>query len=113
MAGLDWTTKFPGSITICDLRGIVIDMNEKAAEMYRQNGGKALIGKSLFDCHPDPGSRKLHQLLETGESNVYTTEKRGIRKLIYQAPWYQDGERRGMVELALEIPFDTPHFIRE
>ena len=112
MAEPNWTTDFPGSITICDLRGIVLEMNEKAAAMFAGYGGKELIGKNLFDCHPEPARGKLQLLLETGNRNVYTTERNGIKKLIYQAPWYQDGQRAGMVELALEIPFDPPHFVR-
>jgi len=45
--------------------------------------------------------------------NAYTIEKRGVRKLIYQAPWFRDGIVQGLVELSLEIPDAMPHFIRE
>lgn len=113
MKELNWTADFPGSIMLCDLQGTVVEMNEKAAQIYGNDGGKALIGKNLFDCHPEPSRTKLQQLLESGGINIYTTEKKGIKKFIYQAPWLQDGQRRGMIELALEIPFDTPHFVRE
>jgi transcriptional regulator with PAS, ATPase and Fis domain len=109
----EWTKDFPISIMICDLRGIIVAMNEKAAEMYTKDGGKELIGKNLFDCHPEPARTRLQQLLETGETNLYTTEKKGIKKLIYQAPWLQDGQRRGMIELVFELPFNMPHFIRD
>ena len=44
--------------------------------------------------------------------NVYTIEKNGIKKLIYQSPWFENGEMKGLVELSLEIPFEMPHFIR-
>jgi hypothetical protein len=44
--------------------------------------------------------------------NVYTIEKNGIKKLIYQSPWFEKGEMKGLVELSLEIPFNMPHFIR-
>ena len=44
--------------------------------------------------------------------NVYTIEKHGIKKLIYQAPWYRDGEFAGLVELAIELPAELPHFVR-
>jgi transcriptional regulator with PAS, ATPase and Fis domain len=103
---------FPGAITVCDLDGIVLAMNEKAATAYHKYGGKELIGKSLLDCHPEPAQSKLLQLLGSGERNVYTIEKNGIHKLIYQAPWYQNDKRCGMVELALEIPSEIPHFKR-
>ena len=39
-------------------------------------------------------------------------EKNGVKKLIYQAPWYEEGVYRGIVELSLPIPFDLPHFVR-
>jgi len=44
---------------------------------------------------------------------VYTIEKKGIKKLIYQAPWYENGEFSGVVELSIPIPFEMPHYIRK
>jgi hypothetical protein len=107
-----WVRDFPGSVTVCDLNGIVVEMNSRAADAYRDFGGMELVGKSLLDCHSDPSRNKLLKLLESGERNVYAIEKNGIRKLIYQAPWYRDGRRCGIVELALEIPGEMPHFAR-
>ena len=52
-------------------------------------------------------------LLKKKQLNVYTIEKNGIKKLIYQSPWYVKGEFAGFVELSLEIPFEIPHFIRD
>jgi transcriptional regulator with PAS, ATPase and Fis domain len=109
---IDWIHDFPDAITVCDLQGIVLAMNEKAAAAFGKYGGKELVGKSLLDCHPEAARDKLRRLLQSGEHNVYTIEKGGIRKLIYQAPWYRNGQRCGMVELSLEIPSDIPHFIR-
>jgi hypothetical protein len=43
------------------------------------------------------------------EKNVYTIEKNGVKKLIYQSPWYYNGEYAGFVELSLEIPFEMEH----
>jgi transcriptional regulator with PAS, ATPase and Fis domain len=112
MIGIDWIHEFPGAVTLCDLHGIVLEMNQKAAETFQKYGGKDLIGKNLLDCHPEPARSKLVQLLVTGERNIYTIEKNGIRKLIYQVPWYLEGQRCGMVELALEIPSVMSHFLR-
>lgn len=112
MPGGEWIKDFPHAVTVCDLDGVILEMNEKAAASFREYGGKDLIGKSLLDCHPEPARSKLLQLLESGERNVYTIEKNGIRKLIYQVPWFRNNKRRGMVELSLEIPFDLPHFVR-
>ena len=35
-----------------------------------------------------------------------------MRKLIYQAPWYEGEEVSGLVEFSLEIPEEMPHYIR-
>jgi hypothetical protein len=51
-------------------------------------------------------------MLAAGEKNIYTIEKNGVRKLIYQSPWFSNGSYAGFVELALEIPWEMPHFIR-
>ncbi len=107
-----WVAEFPGSITVCDREGIIIEMNDKSARTFEEDGGKSLIGRNLLDCHPEPARSKVQQLLESRETNVYTIEKKGVKKLIYQAPWYRDGVRMGIVELALEIPFEIPHFFR-
>lgn len=112
MIDINWSREFAGAITVCDLQGVIVEMNEKAASAYRSSGGKDLIGKNLLDCHPEPARSKLVRMLETGETNIYTIEKNGIKKLIYQAPWHQENQRCGMIELAIEIPFDLPHFIR-
>jgi hypothetical protein len=112
MVKFDWMIGIPGAVTVCDLQGIVLEMNDKAAEMFSKYGGKDLIGKSLIDCHPEPARSKLVRLLQSGESNVYTIEKNGIKKLIYQAPWFLNNQRCGMIELSLEIPFGLPHFVR-
>jgi transcriptional regulator with PAS, ATPase and Fis domain len=109
---IDWVRDFAAAVTVCDLRGIVINMNESAAIAYQNYGGKRLIGRSLLDCHPEPARSKLLQLLESGGRSVYTIEKNGIQKLIFQAPWYDGGQRCGMVELALEIPLNMPHIVR-
>lgn len=108
-----WANELPSSILVSDLRGIVLEMNSKAAELYGSFGGMDLIGKSLIECHPEPARSKVVRLLETGESNIYTIEKNGIKKLIYQSPWYRNGFREGMIELAIEIPGELPHFVRK
>jgi transcriptional regulator with PAS, ATPase and Fis domain len=107
-----WVDEFPGAMTVCDAEGIVLEMNDRAAKAFEKEGGKQLIGSNLLDCHPPPARAKLEELLRTRRANVYTIEKKGVKKLIYQTPWYREGEFAGFVELALEIPFDMPHFVR-
>jgi len=107
-----WVEEFPGSIMITDPEGIILEMNERAAESYALDGGKALIGKNMLDCHPDQARAKLEEIMREKRKNVYTIEKRGVKKLIFQSPWYENGEYRGLVEMVFEIPFEMPHFVR-
>jgi transcriptional regulator with PAS, ATPase and Fis domain len=107
-----WVEEFPGAVTVCDPDGIILAMNAKAIENFKSDGGARLIGTNALDCHPEPARTKLKELLASRRANVYTIEKNGIKKLIYQSPWFVDGTYRGLVELALEIPAELPHFVR-
>ena len=113
MASHPWTQEFPGTITVCDQKGIILEMNDRSAKTFAEQGGKDLIGSNLLDCHSELSRGKVERLLETQQKNVYTIQKDGVKKLIYQAPWYQDGVYAGLVELALEIPAEMPHFVRD
>jgi PAS domain-containing protein len=35
-----WIKSFPGAITVCDPQGIILEMNEAACEVFRQDGGE-------------------------------------------------------------------------
>ncbi len=107
-----WIKEFPGAITVCNADGIILEMNDKAARTFEKEGSANLVGKNMLDCHPEPSRSKAERLLAAHEKNVYTIEKNGIKKLIYQSPWYKDGKYSGFVEVSLEIPFELPHFIR-
>jgi PAS domain-containing protein len=113
MAEHAWVRAFPGAITVCDAEGVILEMNERAVQTFENDGGRALVGRNLLDCHPEPSRSKVAALLASGQRNAYTIEKRGVKKLIYQAPWYRDGRFAGLVELSLEIPPEMPHFVRE
>jgi transcriptional regulator with PAS, ATPase and Fis domain len=108
----EWIREFPAAITVCDADGVILEMNDKAAKTYEEDGGRKLIGSNMLDCHPEPARTKTERLLAAREKNVYTIEKDGVKKLIYQSPWHINGEYAGFVELSLEIPFELPHFIR-
>ncbi len=107
-----WVKELKAAITVCDREGVALEMNDRAAETFASDGGRALVGKSILDCHPERARALFEELLRTGGTNVYTIEKNGVKKLIYQAPWFVDGEYRGIVELSLPIPFEVPHFVR-
>jgi PAS domain-containing protein len=113
MADHAWVHELPVAITVCDANGIIVDMNERAVESFQQEGGRALIGTDVLGCHPEPARSKLGRLLASKQRNVYTIEKRGVKKLIYQSPWFNDGRYAGFVEFSLEVPAEVPHFVRE
>lgn len=113
MAENAWVREFPGSVVVCDPEGIIVEMNDRAAEWFADDGGRALIGRNVLDCHPEPARTKTEELLKSRQRNVYTIEKNGVKKLIYQSPWYRDGEYAGLLELELEVPSEVPHFVRD
>ena len=109
---IDWVKEFPGAVTICDQKGIILEMNEQACQVFARQGGGALIGSDLLACHPEPARSKLKKLLKHPAVNAYTIEKNGIKKMIYQSPWYKDGEFGGLVEVSLVLPDNMQHFVR-
>ena len=108
-----WSKEVAVAMTICDTQGIVLEMNDKAVKTYSASGGTALIGKNLLDCHPEPARSKLAAIMAEQRVNAYTIEKNGVKKLIYQMPWFDEGQYAGFAEISLEIPFEMPHFIRK
>ncbi len=108
-----WIKESSAAVTVSDEAGIIIDMNDKAVETFKSYGGAELIGKNLYDCHPGESKNKLRQLMDSRKENIYTIEKNGIKKIIYQAPWNKDGQFGGIVEISFEIPWEMPHFKRE
>lgn len=112
MSQHEWIREFPAAVTVCSADGIILEMNDKAARTFEKDGGDALIGKNLLDCHSDTSRGKVERLLAARQKNVYTIEKNGVKKLIFQSPWYKDGQYAGFVELSLEIPFEMEHFVR-
>jgi transcriptional regulator with PAS, ATPase and Fis domain len=109
---MEWFEHLDGNVIVSDRNNIVIYMNKKALASYEHEGGADLIGKNLMECHNPRSQEIIRHILDTGENNVYTIEKKGKKKIIYQTPWKVDGIIQGIVELSLEIPFDMPHYIR-
>jgi transcriptional regulator with PAS, ATPase and Fis domain len=109
-----WLDEDEAAITICDLNGIILYMNDrsrKAFTKYDDNG--VSVGSSLIECHPEPARSKLLAMLKTPETNIYTIEKNGIKKIIRQSPWLKDGVFSGVVEVSFEIPAMMPHHLRK
>ena len=107
-----WIKDFDAAITVCDVNGVILDMNEKAIATFEKYGGRTLIGQSLFDYHKPESVLEIKKMMESGSNNVYTIEKNGTKKLIYQNPWYEQGVIKGLVEFSIEIPFEMAHHVR-
>ncbi|MEI7662017.1 MAG: hypothetical protein WCK34_07465 [Bacteroidota bacterium] len=110
---MEWIEKLDGNVIVSDAAGKVIYMNEKAIAAYEKDGGRDIIGRDLMECHSESSRKKILEMMASGKNNVYTIEKKGKRKIIYQSPWFVDEKFRGIIELSLEIPLEMPHFIRE
>ncbi len=108
-----WVGTFPGAVTISDLDHRIVYLNDKAAATWTDRGGTALLGTDLMACHNERSRDIIDRLLAEGGTNVYTIEKQGQKKLIYQTAWRDgSGQVAGLVELSLIIPMDMPHFVR-
>lgn len=110
--GYNWAKELPCGVTVCDKEGVIIYINDRAAATFVKHG-TSLVGHSLFDYHGERAAGMIRQMLSSGETNSYTIEKEGAKKLIHQMPWFDGGKVAGLVELSLVIPFEMPHFIRK
>lgn len=109
----DWITGFPGAVTVSDVNHRVIFMNDAAARTWESRGGRALIGKDLLSFHNEHSRAIIENMLATGGTNVYTVEKNGVKKLIYQSAWRDSsGKVAGLAELSLVLPDELPHMKR-
>ena len=110
---MNWTDGFNGAITVCDREGTVVYMNGLSKKQFAKYAEGGLLGKSLLFCHPEPARAMLQSMMAEPISNTYTIEKNGIRKMIHQSPWMEDGQFKGVVEMSFEIPMETPHHKRD
>lgn len=106
----DFLKELDFAVTVCDRQGTVIYYNDRAHEVFARYG--ELVGNNLKDCHAGASWCKIVEMLETGTSNSYTIEKNGVRKLIHQSPWRENGEVKGMVEISIVLPATMPHHVR-
>ena len=92
---MDYFKEVNLAVTICDKEGKILEMNDKSRKTFLKPGQEDLIGKNVLDCHPEPAHSLLADMLQNPRTNVYTIEKKGVKKLIYQTPWYVEGEFMG------------------
>ncbi len=76
------------AVVLCDLDHTIIYMNPAAGERYAKNGGVALLGESLMNCH-GPQSRVMVQKVvawfkqDSGHNLVYTFRNDQENKDVY------------------------------
>ena len=108
-----WLEDFPVAITVTGADGTILSMNARSRKSFEKEGGGALVGRSVFDCHPEPARTKTVALFEGRMASHYTVRKNGQRKIIHQIPWSRDGAFAGFVEIGIPIPDELPHFDRD
>lgn len=106
----DWAEELECAVTVCDSDGVVVYRNSKSAKTFEKYG--ELLGKNLRECHGEKSWEMIQRMLASGESNSYTIQKDGIKKLIHQTPWRVGGKIKGLVEFSIVLPPELPHFIR-
>lgn len=107
----DWAEEMNCAVTVCDTEGVVIYMNRRSRETFSKNG-ESMVGKSMISCHNERSQAIIHDMLDNDKTNCYTIDKKGVKKLIYQTPWKQDGRVAGLVEISIVLPDEMPHYIR-
>jgi len=113
MEKFNWAEDIDGAITVSDAEGNVIYMNKRSRETFGGKDGRSMVGQSMMPCHNERSQAIIRHMLESGESHCYTITKKGRRKLIFQTPWKEDGEVRGLVEFSFVLPDEMPHYNRD
>ena len=109
----DYFEKADVAVTICAKDGTILDMNRKSRKTFIKPGMPEIIGQNVLDCHPEPARSLLADMLKNPRTNVYTVEKEGVKKLIFQTPWYDDDEYAGFMELSMVLPEVIPNRVRQ
>jgi PAS fold len=107
-----WIEGLPAAVTVTAADGTILAMNARSRETFAGDGGGALVGRSVFDCHPEPARGKTAGLYASQQPNQYTIRKDGRKKIVHQLPWFEDGAFAGYVEISIPIPDELPHFDR-
>jgi len=56
---------FPRCYYSVRVDGIILEMNDKAIDSFKEDGGEKLIGTNLLNCHPEPARSQLEEMLRT------------------------------------------------
>ena len=72
-----WFEGIPVAITVTDADGVIVRMNARSRETFAADGGGALVGRNVLDCHPEAAREKVRALLEQQRPNHSTISKGG------------------------------------
>ncbi len=92
------------AISVCDRDGIIRYMNDKGEKIFINEGGRNLIGSHILDCHPEPSRTKLEQMIASRTTNSYFKGSGSERRLIHQAPFFNQGVYDGFIECIIPMP---------
>lgn len=84
------------SVVICNLEHEIVYMNPAAIANYEKRGGKALVGRSLLNCHNADSREKIEQVIawferSTDNNLVHTSHNEKQNKDVYMVA-LRDGE---------------------
>jgi len=111
MDTFEWAEEIDGAVTVCDVEGTVLYMNQRSRQTFNKDG-ESMVGKSMMPCHNERSQAIIRDMLEKNHSHCYTISKHGQRKLIFQTPWRKDGVVCGLVEFSFVLPDEMPHYDR-
>ena len=104
----DWRMEAGIAITVCDLEGKIVEMNQESIHSFAKYGGEALLGQNLLDCHFGKAREKLESMLLNPTTNTYMIRREKGSRLIHQFPWIRDGKPAGLVEFGFPVPEPIP-----
>lgn len=108
---MKWPNELNCAITVCDKEANILYMNEKSKATFKKHGDN-LIGRNLREFHGERAWEMICKMIKENKSNHYTITIGGIKKVIHQEPWYENGEIMGLVEYSFVIPMEMAHFDR-
>ena len=76
------------AVVLCDLEHTIVYMNPAAGERYAKNGGMALVGKSLLDCHSPHANEMIEKVVawfgaDQTHNLIYTFRNEKENKDVY------------------------------
>jgi len=109
----EWVSTYPAEIMVCDQDGIILEMSDVSIQIYRKEGGAKLIGRNVFDHHQEPSKTQMMNVVKQKRYVMYTTERKGLKKLVSIAPWYRSGEYAGFALIVLDLPATIPNIVKD